>query len=106
MSAPNNGIVGQPLTLECNATAVRGITSRVNFVWKRGDNELQRSERASVNTTNPISVLYHEFYTIPQLNTTDDGTTVSCNVIFNVVPPVMSTNNITLSAEGNCVLHL
>ena len=33
VTAPNTQTVGQSLTLQCEVTTVRGITSRVDIVW-------------------------------------------------------------------------
>ena len=36
VTAPNNQTVGQSLSLQCEVTTVRGITSRVDIVWSSG----------------------------------------------------------------------
>ena len=85
VTAPNTQIVGQSLTLECNVTAVRGITSRVDIIWSRGNMVLMRT-----NNTPPTamdSLLIHtDTYTISQLNTIDDGTMYQCEVVINTSP--------------------
>jgi len=43
--APNIQTVGQSLTLECSVTAVRGITSRVDIVWKNNDEVVEKKQR-------------------------------------------------------------
>ena len=99
VTAPNNQIVGQSLTLQCEVTAVRGITSRVDIVWSSDGGILRR-----VNNTNATmdggSLVYTDSYTISQLNTTDEGRVIQCEVVINTSPPVMASNNVTLDVTG------
>ena len=96
LTAPSNQIVGQSLTLECSVTTVRGITSRLDIVWSSGGVELQRISEMNVSFTNNNSATYISTYTIPQLNTTDDGRVYQCEVVINTSPPVMATGSVTL----------
>ena len=62
VTAPNTQTVGQSLTLQCVVTTVRGITSRVDIVWRNssGGNELQRKDNVS-STTVDNSLVYRNF---------------------------------------------
>ena len=103
MTAPNNQIVGQPLTLQCEVTAVRGITSGVDIVWRNGSTELQRMNDVSSTMTNN-SLVYTDSYTI-QLNTTHNGTVIQCEVMINANQSVMANDITTLDVSGkynNC----
>ena len=99
MTARNIQTVGQSLTLQCEVTTVRGITSRVGIVWTSGGSELQRITNVS-STTMENSQVYINSYTISQLNTTDDGRVIQCEVVINASPPVMATDSITLDVMG------
>ena len=100
VTALSNQIVGQSLTLQCKVTAVRGITSRVDIVWIDDDNtELQRTSGVS-STTVDNSLVYTDSYTISQLNTTDDGRVIQCEVVINASTLITSTDNITLDVIG------
>jgi len=93
-------IVGQSLTLECSVTTVRGITSRVDIVWKTAGTEVGKSEGIKVIYTESNLALYMAYYTIPQLSTTDDGTVYQCEVVINTSPPVTDSNKIILNVTG------
>ena len=93
---PNTQIVGQSLTLECSVTTVRGITSRVDIVWKTRTAELKYIHGINTTISNKDSVVYTSTYTIPQLSTTDDGRVYQCEVVINTSPPVMATGSVTL----------
>jgi len=98
----SNQIVGQSLTLECNVTAVRGITSRVDIIWRRDDGaeELNRTNNTSP-TMMPGSLVYTSTYTISQLSTTDDGREYQCVVVINTSPDgVMANGSIMLDVTG------
>ena len=93
LTAPHTQIVGQSLTLECSATTVRGITSRVDIVWKSDDKELDKITGIKAND----SLEFTAIYTIPLLSTTDDGRVYQCEVVINTSPPVMATGSVTLN---------
>ena len=98
MIAPNTQTVGQSLTLQCEVTNVRGITSRVDIVWRSGGAELQRKNVSSTMMSN--SLVYTNSYTISQLSTTDDGRVIQCGVVINTSPSVMATDSTTLDVTG------
>ena len=87
VTAPNTQIVGQSLTLECSMTGLRGITSRVDIIWRGA---MLRSIYIIPPTMMASSVLYTDTYTISQLNTTDDGREYQCEVVINTSLPVMA----------------
>ena len=99
MTALSYQTVGQPLTLQCEVTTVRGITSRVDIVWSSGGTELQRMNNVS-STMMSNSLVYTNSYTISQLSTTDDGTMIQCEGMINVNPMVIADNVIILDVIG------
>ena len=104
VSAPNTQTVGQSLTLQCNVTTVRGITSRVDIVWSSGGTELQRMNDVSSTTMdNSLVLVYTDSYTISQLSTTDEGRVIQCEVVINASPPVMASDSITLDVTGEYI---
>ena len=100
VTAPNTQIVGQSLTLECNVTTVRGITSSVDIVWSRDGDAVERMEVVNISSTTNNSVLYRDTYTISLLNTTNNGTVYQCEVVINTSPPVMANDSVTLDVMG------
>ena len=99
MTVPNTQTVGQSLTLQCEVTTVRGITSRVDIVWSSDGTELQRMNDVS-STTMDNSLVYTDSYTISQLSTTDEGRVIQCEVVINASPSVMASDSITLDVTG------
>ena len=99
MIAPNTQTVGQSLTLQCEVTTVRGITSRVDIVWSSDGMELNRTDGITSTTMNN-SLVYTDSYTISQLNTTDDVRVIQCEVVINTSPSVMASDSITLDVTG------
>ena len=98
MTAPIIQTVGQSLTLQCEVTTVRGITSRVDIVWNSDGTELQRMNNVSSTTMNN-SLVYTDSYTISQLSTTDEDRVIECEVVTNE-SFVGIGNNITLDVNG------
>ena len=94
--------MGQLLILESTITTVRGITSRVDITWSSNGSELKRIEGLNHSSIANDSVIYTDFYTIPQLSTLDEGRTLMCNIFINTISPVTTTDNITLNVTGKC----
>ena len=99
MTVPNNQTVGQSLTLQCEVTTVRGVTSRVDIVWSSNGTELERMENVTSTTMNN-SLVYTDSYTISQLSTTDEGRVIQCEIVIHTSLPVMASDNITLDVTG------
>ena len=107
VSVLNAQTVGQPLALQCEVTTVRGITSRVDIVWRDNNGRvLQISINVTAmdddvsSTTMDDSLFYTNSYTIQQLNTTDDDRVIQCEVVINTSPSVMANDSITLDVTG------
>jgi len=93
--------VGQSLVLACDVTAVRGITSRVDIVWRSGGVTLTRRNSTTPTLNDGGMLLYTDYYAFPRtLNTTDDGREYHCDVVINTSPPVMATGSYTLDVIG------
>ena len=99
VTAPNTQTVGQSLTLQCEVTTVRGITSRVDIVWSSGGTELNRTDNIS-STTIDNSLVYTDCYTISQLSTDDEGRDYWCEVVINSDPSITSSANVILDVSG------
>ena len=98
-----NQIVGQQLTLECNVTTVRGITSSVDIMWSVDGNEVDRVNDSSPSIITADSMIYSESYTIMILSTDDEGRVYQCTVVINATVPVMAIDSITLDVTGMCI---
>ena len=92
--------VGQSLTLECRVMAVRGITGRIDIIWRSGGVVLIRSNDTSPSVKDAV-LIYSGHYGIPHvLNVTDDGREYQCEVVINTSPLVMATGSVTLDVIG------
>jgi len=99
VTPPANQTVGQPLMLDCNVTAVNGITSDVEFVWSRDGEEI-RPAIAGTRFITMDSVTYTDTYTIPLLSTDDDDTEYRCEVTINSTSPVEANDSVVLDVMG------
>ena len=97
--APNTQTVGQPLTLTCNVSTVRGITSRVDIVWTRGNVNLRTVANIST-TTEHASFVYIDYYTIPSLSISDNGRGYECRLIVHTSPVITVNDTIRLDVTG------
>ena len=96
MTTPAAQTVGQSLVLKCSVITVRGITSRVDIVWRSNGLDLVTIE-ANVSSIANNSVEYTAYYTIVQLNETDDGRVYQCKVVINAISLIMIDGNIALN---------
>ena len=99
MTAPITQIVGQSLVLRCSVITIRGIASRVDTVWSSNGLDIKTVE-ADVSSITNNSVEYTAYYTIEQLNETDDGRVYQCKIVIDASPPVMADDNITLNTTS------
>ena len=101
-----NQTAGEPLTLYCNVTTVRGIISRVDIMWLVDDSLLEIAD-SDVSTTSDGIQLYMTSYTINQLSATDNERVYQCNVLINSSNVlVMAFDNFTLNVTGkSCVVN-
>ena len=100
VTALNTQTVGQPLTLECNVTTVRGITSRVDIVWSRNGEELSTIENVNVTSVLDTSAIYTAYYDIIHLITTDENRLYQCQAVIGTDPVVMRTGSLRLDVIG------
>ena len=108
VTAPITQMVGQSLVLRCSVITVRGITSRVDIVWSSNGLDLKTVE-ANISSITNNSVEYTAYYTIVQLNETDDGRVYQCRAVINASPMVITDHvNITLNATSkyNCSIYI
>ena len=91
--------MGQPLTLQCEVTTVRGIISRVDIAWSSNGTVLRRINDTTATTMNN-SLVYTDFYTISMLNTFYNGRTYDCKVVINTDPSIMISNSLILNVNG------
>ena len=97
--------VGRRLRLQCEVTTVRGITSRVDIVWRSGGMELARMNNVpSVAMSNSL-VYRHSINTSQPLRLADTGTMFHCAVMINSIPAVMNNDNFTLNVTGKLIFY-
>jgi len=95
----SNFTIGDPLTLYCTVTAVRGISSSVDIIWTTGGREVRRVNNTMPNIEND-SVLYTDSFEISSLSAIDNGRLYSCIVIINASPRIFNSNQITINFAG------
>ena len=95
VTALNTQIVGQPLTLTCNAVIVRGITSNVDIVWTRGSVMFMGNNSLLIMMDS--SLVYTSTYTIPLLSTDDEGRFYYCEAVINANSVVSAIGNVSLN---------
>ena len=99
VNVPTTQTVGQSLTLQYNVTMVRGITSRVDIMWKREGGAFYTT-RVTATTTVSSLLVYRGFYTISQLSTSDDGVIYEYRLIVRRPPRIKTKGNIRLNVSG------
>ena len=87
VTTEDNIALGESITLECNATVVRGVTSNLDFQWFVTNNGfVRRLVRSMTNVTgnpNNISTIYRDFLDLPALNASNRGDIYTCEVKIN-----------------------
>ena len=99
MTTLSDQTVGQSLTLQCEVTTVRGITSRVDIVWSSNGTVLRRINSTTA-TTMGNSLVFIDSYMISVLITSYNARVYECEVVINANPPTTFSNNIILNVNG------
>ena len=105
----NPPILSDQLTLECSATVVRGITSTLDFMWIRidDDSEMMVQNVTRANTTGD-SLVYTDIYTTPMaLMESDIGVVYVCMITLNAEQqPITNELNITLDTSISKYMYM
>ena len=86
--------------MESTVTTVRGITSRVDIVWSSNGLMLKLTEGINHTSVSNNTVIYTDMYTIPQLNTSDEGRNIQCDTFIDSTSTVTATDSVTLNVTG------
>ena len=90
---------GHSLTLQYSGTTVRGITSRVYIVWRRG-NTIVNTTYVTATAIRGNLLVYRDSYTIAQLSTTDDGVVYECRLAIQTSSGVRAHDTVRLDVTG------
>ena len=85
-------------------TTVRGITSRMDMVWRRNGMVVYNKVGVSANFTTKDTLVYTDLYTITQLNTSDDSVIYQCDAVINIHPKIITSRLVILDITGMCHL--
>ena len=95
-----NGLtIGDPLTLNCTVTAVRGISSSVDIMWTTGGRVVRRVNNIIPDVDND-SAIYTDTFEISSLTAIDNGRVYQCIVVINASPQVSNSDRFTLTFPG------
>ena len=94
-----NLTIGDPLTLDCTVTAVRGISSSVDIIWTTGSRVVRRVYNITADIENDYAI-YTDSFEISSLSAIDNGREYQCIVVINAYQPVYNRNQITLIFDG------
>ena len=94
-----NLIIGDPLTLDCIVTTVRGISSSVDIIWTAGGRVVRRVYNITADIENDHAI-YTDSFEISSLSAIDNGREYQCTVVINAIQPVNNSDQITLMFPG------
>ena len=95
----SNKTIGDPLTLHCTVTAVRGISSSADITWTTEGREVRRVENIMASMENG-STIYTDSFKISSLSLNDNGRLYECTVAINANDPASIGNYIQLNFIG------
>ena len=95
--------IGDPLTLNCTVTTVRGISSSVNIMWYTGGSVVRRVDNLTVAYTDNDSAIYTDLFEISSLTAIDNGRDYQCRVMINASQPVYGNDQIILNIRGEYI---
>ena len=105
VTAANNPTIYQPLTLQCTATIVRGITSTVDIIWTTRDTQVRRVNNVTASSIINSTSVYNDSFTTPPLNIHDIESVYQCEVLINSFVPTTAKTDFIFPIPGNHILH-
>ena len=100
--------LSEQLILQCQATTIRGITSRLDFMWTRIDDDGEEVVQTvmGANHTND-SLVYTDIYTTPMaLSESDVGTVYFCTISLNDDDGEILTNSLNITLDESIGKHM
>ena len=94
-----NLTIGDPLTLDCTVTTVRGISSSVDIIWTTGGRVVRSVDNITADIENDYAI-YTDSFEISSLSAIDNGREYQCTVVINASQPVYNSDHITLIFAG------
>ena len=79
---------------------MRGVTSNVEIVFRRGNTIVQTTRVTAATTTMNNLLVYSDFYTISELSTSDNDTEFKCRLVIRASPNVRADTAVTLDVTG------
>ena len=96
-----NVTIGDPLTLDCTVTVVRGISSTVDIIWTAGPGDEVMSKVYNITADiGDDNAIYTDSFEISSLSAIDNGREYQCTVVINASQPVNSSDQIILNFPG------
>ena len=84
---------------------MRGITSRVDIIWRTGDTQVRRQNNILASNIGTLAVYRDSFVITSSLSIDDIGSTYECEVMINSFPAITATATFTVPippASGMC----
>ena len=106
--------LNEQLTMRCEATVTRGVTSLVDIVWSRnnGTEILQRVDGVN-STLRDDMLVFTDNYTTPVLTEDDNSMIYACTVSINAIVITSENDFFTLALHSkykmyhmHCICHL
>ena len=93
--------IGDPLTLDCTVSTVRGISSQadVSIIWSTGNEIIRRAVNVMADVKN-YSTIYTDSLEIASLSATDNGRAYVCTVLINSSQVLFNVDVLTLIFPG------
>ena len=98
--------MGQSLTLQCEVTTVRGITSRVDIGWRQDGTTVKPWKHVTYTIIMNNLLVYRDSYSISQLNTSHDGVLYECRFIVRGSLREKVDDTVTLDLFGKCFIEI
>lgn len=92
-----NQSIGNTLALRCDVRIVKGITSKVDIVWKVDGIEILRYN-GNISENHTYYVYY--FDSSKTLTANDNNTIYQCEIIINRSPVINTTDSLMLSLSA------
>ena len=97
ITVPDNLNTSQPVTLDCTANTVKGITSTVDIVWYSGVQQMRMVNNVTASIIDGMGAVYRDLFNISSVTNKHDNKVYSCRVIIIRDPVLTAFSSVRLN---------
>ena len=98
--------VGEPFSLECNITVIKGIIGDLDVIWTANGRAIKRVDNVVGHTIDLQEMLHSDVYEISKLQPCDNNTIYRCEAIIKTNAPLNGSDSVALTISKQVTSYM